>query len=108
MPTRALARAVRRAAAAVHARSGPAGVPDHTDPRPAEVLRRLARGRSPRASLVPLLLTAAYHGRVDMPAAVAAAARPGRPAGGPVADVLGRPGEAPGSRAAGRAAPAAG
>ncbi|MGC4894180.1 sirohydrochlorin chelatase [Micromonospora sp. DT31] len=46
---------------------------DHTDPRPAEVLRGLVAAGHDRAVLVPLLLTAAYHRKVDIPAAVAAA-----------------------------------
>ncbi|MCZ7427481.1 cobalamin biosynthesis protein CbiX [Micromonospora sp. WMMA1949] len=46
---------------------------DHTDPGPAEVLRGLAADGHSRAVLVPLLLTAAYHRKVDIPAAVAAA-----------------------------------
>ncbi|WP_191971253.1 sirohydrochlorin chelatase [Micromonospora aurantiaca (nom. illeg.)] len=46
---------------------------DHTDPGPAEVLRGLADAGHSRAVLVPLLLTAAYHRKVDIPAAVAAA-----------------------------------
>ncbi|QLQ40179.2 sirohydrochlorin chelatase [Micromonospora robiginosa] len=46
---------------------------DHTDPGPADVLRRLADAGHSRAVLVPLLLTAAYHRKVDIPAAVAAA-----------------------------------
>jgi sirohydrochlorin ferrochelatase len=45
---------------------------DHAGPRPLDVLASLAPGR--RAVLVPLLLTAAYHGRVDVPAVVAEAA----------------------------------
>ncbi|MGN9779044.1 sirohydrochlorin chelatase [Micromonospora sp. H33] len=46
---------------------------DHTRPGPTEVLRELGAAGHPRAVLVPLLLTAAYHRRVDIPAAVAAA-----------------------------------
>ncbi|MEU1810075.1 sirohydrochlorin chelatase [Micromonospora aurantiaca (nom. illeg.)] len=46
---------------------------DHTDPGPVEVLRGLAAAGHSRAVLVPLLLTAAYHRKVDIPAAVAAA-----------------------------------
>ncbi|MFI6133451.1 sirohydrochlorin chelatase [Micromonospora sp. NPDC051141] len=68
--TRALARAVG---------AGCPGRPvlpawlDHTDPGPADVLRRLAADGHSRVVLVPLLLTAAYHRKVDIPAAVAAA-----------------------------------
>ncbi|GIM92550.1 sirohydrochlorin chelatase [Paractinoplanes toevensis] len=66
--TEALARAVRRAHPSwdVHA-----AYLDHAGPRPLDVLAGLAPGR--RAVLVPLLLTKAYHGRVDIPAVVEAA-----------------------------------
>ena len=57
---------------------------DHAGPRPLEVLGSLGRRR---AVLVPLLLTAAYHGRVDVPA-VLEAARP-LPVEVSLADVLG-------------------
>ncbi|MDY7088764.1 MAG: CbiX/SirB N-terminal domain-containing protein [Actinomycetota bacterium] len=57
---------------------------DHAGPRPLDVLRSLP-GR--RAVLVPLLLTAAYHGRVDIPAVVDEAA--GLPVDVTLADVLG-------------------
>ncbi|MFF0369583.1 sirohydrochlorin chelatase [Micromonospora sp. NPDC005087] len=62
---------------------------DHTEPGPTEVLRGLAAAGHRRAVLVPLLLTAAYHRRVDIPAAVAAAARAGPPLEVRVTDVLG-------------------
>lgn len=81
--TRALARAVALA------RPGAPVLPswlDHTEPGPAEVLRGLAAEGCPGAVLVPLLLTAAYHRRVDIPAAVAAAG-PSLPVR--VTDVLG-------------------
>ena len=67
--TSALARAVRRARPewSVHA-----AYLDHAGPRPLEVLASLPPGT--RAVLVPLLLTAAYHGRVDVPAVLSAAA----------------------------------
>ncbi|MGV9805047.1 sirohydrochlorin chelatase [Micromonospora chersina] len=68
--TRALARAVAAA------RPGVPVLPswlDHTDPGPAAVLRDLAAAGHSRAVLVPLLLTAAYHRKVDIPAAVAEA-----------------------------------
>ncbi len=67
--TEALARAVRRRHPSweVHA-----SYLDHAGPRPLDVLASLPPGR--RAVLVPLLLTAAYHGRVDVPAVVTAAA----------------------------------
>jgi sirohydrochlorin ferrochelatase len=57
---------------------------DHAGPRPGEVLSSLARAGHRSAVVVPLLFTAAYHGRVDIPAAVAAA-----PLDVTVADVLG-------------------
>jgi sirohydrochlorin ferrochelatase len=68
--TEALAHAVRRAHPewTVHA-----SYLDHAGPRPLDVLTALPPGR--RAVVVPLLLTAAYHGRVDVPAILAEAAR---------------------------------
>ncbi|SCG57812.1 Sirohydrochlorin ferrochelatase [Micromonospora inositola] len=78
--TRALARAV------AGARPGTTVLPswlDHTEPGPTSVLRDLAAAGHPRAVLVPLLLTAAYHRKVDIPAAVAAA----RESSGPPMDV---------------------
>ena len=57
---------------------------DHVGPRPLDVLAGLGRRR---AVLVPLLLTAAYHGRVDVPAVLAAAR--GLPVEVSLADVLG-------------------
>ncbi len=68
--TRALARAV---AATCPGRPVLPSWLDHTDPGPAEVLRQLAAAGHSRVVLVPLLLTAAYHRKVDIPAAVAAA-----------------------------------
>ncbi|MEU7846429.1 CbiX/SirB N-terminal domain-containing protein [Micromonospora parva] len=84
--TRALARAVSAA------RPGTpvwASWLDHTEPGPTEVLRQLAVAGHRRAVLVPLLLTAAYHHRVDIPAAVAAATGSGPPLAVRVTDVLG-------------------
>ncbi|MEH1168567.1 CbiX/SirB N-terminal domain-containing protein [Micromonospora sp. CPCC 205539] len=84
--TRALARAVSAA------RPGTpvyASWLDHTEPGPTEVLRALAAAGHDRAVLVPLLLTAAYHHRVDIPAAVAAAAHAGSSLAVRVTDVLG-------------------
>jgi sirohydrochlorin ferrochelatase len=46
---------------------------DHAGPRPREVLTAFAEAGHQRAVLVPLLLTAAYHGRVDVPGEIAAA-----------------------------------
>jgi sirohydrochlorin ferrochelatase len=57
---------------------------DHAGPRPLEVLAALG---SRRAVLMPLLLTAAYHGRVDVPAVFEAARR--LPVHVSLADVLG-------------------
>lgn len=68
--TRALARAVSSARPGL---SVSASWLDHTEPGPTEVLRTLAEAGHRRAVVVPLLLTAAYHRRVDIPAAVAAA-----------------------------------
>jgi sirohydrochlorin ferrochelatase len=90
--TEALARAVRRARPewTVH----PSYL-DHAGPRPLDVLTGLLPGR--RAVVVPLLLTAAYHGRVDVPAVLAAAA--GLPLDLRLAEVLGpSPASAPTSR----------
>jgi sirohydrochlorin ferrochelatase len=66
--TEALARAVGRAhpSWAVHA-----SYLDHAGPRPIDVLSSLPVGR---AVVVPLLLTSAYHGRVDIPAVLSDAA----------------------------------
>ncbi|MEV6298354.1 CbiX/SirB N-terminal domain-containing protein [Actinoplanes sp. NPDC051861] len=64
--TESLARAVRRARPDWVVR---ASYLDHAGPRPLDVLASpLLSGR--RVALVPLLLTAAYHGRVDLPAVV--------------------------------------
>ncbi|MEV0153130.1 CbiX/SirB N-terminal domain-containing protein [Micromonospora sp. NPDC050686] len=84
--TRALARAVGAAW------PGLPVVPswlDHTEPGPAAVLRELAVAGHRTAVVVPLLLTAAYHRRVDLPAAVAAARADAPGLTVRVADVLG-------------------
>jgi sirohydrochlorin ferrochelatase len=60
LQTRALARAA----------GGVASFLDHAGPRPAEVLSGLERIGHRSAVVVPLLLTSAYHGRVDIPAAL--------------------------------------
>ncbi len=62
---------------------------DHTEPGPTQALRGLAAAGHPRAVLVPLLLTAAYHRRVDIPAAVTAARESGPPIRVRITDVLG-------------------
>jgi len=62
---------------------------DHAGPRAAEVLLSLEAGGAPRATLVPLLLTSAYHGRVDVPAAVKDAWAAGLRMPVAISDVLG-------------------
>ncbi|MDG4793784.1 CbiX/SirB N-terminal domain-containing protein [Micromonospora sp. WMMD1082] len=84
--TRALARAVSAARPGTRVL---ASWLDHTEPGPTEALRGLAAAGHPRAVLVPLLLTAAYHRRVDIPAAVAAARDSGPAMAVRVTDVLG-------------------
>ena len=64
---------------------------DHAGPRPLDVLASVP---SRRAVLVPLLLTEAYHGRVDLPAVLEAAA--GLPVKVTLAGVLGPRPEAAG------------
>ncbi|SDT76968.1 sirohydrochlorin chelatase [Actinoplanes derwentensis] len=66
--TALLARAVQRARPEWRVR---ASYLDHDGPRPFDVLAAVP---GPRAVLVPLLLTAAYHGRVDLPAVIRDAA----------------------------------
>ncbi len=84
--TRALARAVQAARPGLDVR--PAYL-DHSLPRPDHVLAALDAQGCPRAVVVPLLLTAAYHGRVDVPGAVAAARAAGVGLEVAVSDVLG-------------------
>ncbi|MEV4617807.1 CbiX/SirB N-terminal domain-containing protein [Asanoa sp. NPDC049573] len=62
---------------------------DHTGPRPAETLLSLESSGARRATLVPLLLTSAYHGRVDIPAALMDARARGLRMPVAVSDVLG-------------------
>nr|WP_306839531.1 CbiX/SirB N-terminal domain-containing protein [Catenuloplanes nepalensis] len=62
--TRALVRAVAALRPGLDVR---ASYLDHAGPRPGEVLSVLESAGCARAILVPLLLTAAYHGRVDVP-----------------------------------------
>ncbi|MFC4145954.1 sirohydrochlorin chelatase [Micromonospora mangrovi] len=87
------AEAIRALAGAVAAaRPGTPVLPswlDHTEPGPTAVLRGLAAAGHPRAVLVPLLLTAAYHRKVDIPAAVAAAREAGPTLDVRITDVLG-------------------
>jgi sirohydrochlorin ferrochelatase len=61
LQTRALARSV----------GGVAAFLDHAGRRPGEVLQGLEQAGHRSAVVVPLLLTSAYHGRVDIPAAAA-------------------------------------
>ncbi|HLL68077.1 MAG TPA: CbiX/SirB N-terminal domain-containing protein [Micromonosporaceae bacterium] len=68
--TRALARAVAAARPGLDVRTA---YLDHAGPRPGEVLVALDAAGHSAAVVVPLLLTAAYHGRVDLPGAIAAA-----------------------------------
>lgn len=68
--TRALVRAVAAARPGADVR---ASYLDHAGPRPGEVLHALESAGTTRAILVPLLLTAAFHGRVDVPEVVRAA-----------------------------------
>lgn len=62
---------------------------DHAGPRPLDVLRWLSTTGHRRAVLVPLLLTAAYHGKVDVPAVAADARAAGLPIAVHTSDVLG-------------------
>ena len=84
--TEALARAVAEAHQEweVHA-----SYLDHAGTRPLEVLTWLSLSGHPAAVLVPLLLTSAYHGRVDVPAVVEAAREAGLHLDIALADVLG-------------------
>ncbi|GAA0540946.1 sirohydrochlorin chelatase [Paractinoplanes ferrugineus] len=87
--TEALTRAVGRAQPSWDVR---AAYLDHAGPRPLDVLAGLAPGS--RAVLVPLLLTKAYHGRIDIPAVVEAAVD--LPVSVTLAEVLGpQPGPLP-------------
>ncbi|WP_275415639.1 sirohydrochlorin chelatase [Virgisporangium aliadipatigenens] len=62
---------------------------DHAGPRPGEVLARIEAAGHRSAVLVPLLLTAAYHGRVDIPQVVVDARAEGLTLPVAVTDVLG-------------------
>ncbi|MFY1675402.1 sirohydrochlorin chelatase [Plantactinospora sp. WMMB334] len=84
--TEALTRAVVAARPGLLAR---ASYLDHGPPRPGAVLAELEAAGHRRAVLVPLLLTAAYHGRVDIPGAVEAARRAGLRMPVRTAEVLG-------------------
>jgi len=84
--TRALVRAVAAARPGLDVR---ASFLDHTLPRPAQVLSALAAAGHRAAIVVPLLLTAAYHTRVDIPAVLAAARADGLALRVAVSDPLG-------------------
>lgn len=84
--TRALARAVAATRPGLVVR--PAYL-DHAGPRPGRVLGELADAGHTGAVVVPLLLTAAYHRRVDLPAVLAEARAGGLRLPVAVADVLG-------------------
>ena len=62
---------------------------DHSRPRPAQALAALEAAGHSRATVVPLLLTAAYHSAVDIPAEISAARRDGLRMAVNVTDVLG-------------------
>ncbi|MEV4707329.1 CbiX/SirB N-terminal domain-containing protein [Actinoplanes sp. NPDC049316] len=62
---------------------------DHSVPRPRQVLASFAAAGHRRAVMVPLLLTAAYHGRVDVPGEITAARAEGVRLDVTLADVLG-------------------
>jgi sirohydrochlorin ferrochelatase len=84
--TRALVRAVAAARPGLDVRSA---YLDHAGPRPGEVLAAMAGIGHASAAVVPLLLTAAYHGRVDLPAVLAAARTDGLRLPVRTTDVLG-------------------
>jgi sirohydrochlorin ferrochelatase len=62
---------------------------DHAGPRPDEALARLQAAGQEAVTVVPLLLTAAYHGRIDLPAVVAKARAAGVHVPVAISDVLG-------------------
>ncbi|MEO3817831.1 CbiX/SirB N-terminal domain-containing protein [Plantactinospora sp. B24E8] len=84
--TEALTRAVAAARPGLLVR---ASYLDHGPPRPGAVLAGLEAAGHRAVVLVPLLLTAAYHGRVDIPGALAAARDAGLRIPVRVTDVLG-------------------
>jgi len=84
--TRALGRAVAAARPGLDVRTA---YLDHAGPRPGEVLAGFAAIGHPHAVVVPLLLTCAYHGRVDLPQVLATAAAGGVDLPVRVSDVLG-------------------
>jgi sirohydrochlorin ferrochelatase len=62
---------------------------DHAGPRPDEALARLQAAGHDAVTVVPLLLTAAYHGRIDLPAVVAKARSAGVRIPVAISEVLG-------------------
>ncbi|MFD1323963.1 sirohydrochlorin chelatase, partial [Micromonospora sonneratiae] len=62
---------------------------DHTEPTPEQVLYALESAGHRKAVLVPLLLTDAYHGRVDIPGVLTAARAGGLRLSVRVTEVLG-------------------
>jgi sirohydrochlorin ferrochelatase len=84
--TRSLVRAVAAARPGLDVR---AGFLDHTLPRPGQVLAALQDAGHRRATVVPLLLTAAFHTRVDVPAVLADARAEGLRMAVAVSDALG-------------------
>jgi sirohydrochlorin ferrochelatase len=84
--TRSLVRAVAAARPGLDVR---ASFLDHTLPRPGQVLAALADAGYSRVTVVPLLLTAAFHTRVDVPAVLAEAAAGGLRLDVALADALG-------------------
>jgi sirohydrochlorin ferrochelatase len=83
---RALARAVGRLRRGLDVR---VAFLDHDGPRLGSVLSAVASSGAGPATVVPLLLTSAYHGQVDMPAALAEARAAGLRLEVSLADVLG-------------------
>src|SRR6266545_2438904 len=81
--TRALARVVARLSPGSPVR---VAFLDHAGPRVGEALRPFG---ADEVAVVPLLLTAAYHGRVDLPAALAEARAAGIGTGAMLTDALG-------------------
>jgi len=84
--TEALARAVRERRPEWDVR---ASYLDHSVPRPRQVLASFDQAGHRRAVMVPLLLTSAYHGRVDVPGEIVAARAEGVRMDVSLADVLG-------------------
>lgn len=84
--TRALARAVAAQRPGLDVRSS---YLDHAGPRPDEVLFDMQRLGHRSAVVVPLLLTAAFHGRVDLPGVIDRAREAGLRLRVDITDVLG-------------------